>query len=74
MKDRAQRRKDTRRVIRQRARLFKRWGLEDAKEMRQRNRLSKIDFDLASKKDYPDSTKPAISDQRKIDKINDLDE
>lgn len=74
MRTKAQRRKNTRRIIRQRERFFKEWGFTNARELHQRNRLSKIDFNLGTKKDYPDSTKPTISEQRKIDKMNDLDE
>lgn len=70
MKDRAQRRKHTRRIIRQRMKLFELWGLEDSLEMHQRNRLSKIDFDLDKRHTKPNT----ISTQRKIDKMNDLDE
>jgi hypothetical protein len=70
MKSRAQRRKNTRRVIRQRMRLFEQFGWDDAKELRQKNRLSKYDFNSDQHHDYPE----AISTRRKLEKMNDLDE
>lgn len=69
MKNRAQRRKATRRIIHKRERLLKNIGLDTSINRVQRNRLSKVDFDFKDPRDY-ERSKPSISEQKKLESLN----